>query len=68
MKIDDEGFKIKDSNLKGDLIIEFDIEFPNKNEVNKIKKELSQLLKTFGVESSIDSSNSNSKRVLLTKF
>ena len=27
MKINNEGFKVKDSNLKGDLIIEFEIEF-----------------------------------------
>lgn len=68
MKINDEGFKIKDTNLKGDLIIEFEIEFPNKNEIDKIKSKLSQLLKTINGESSVDSSNSNSKRVLLTKF
>lgn len=68
MKINNEGFKIKDSNLKGDLIIEFEIEFPDKNEIDKIKKELSKLLKTIGEESTINSSNSNSKRVLLMKF
>ena len=68
MKINNEGFIIKDTKLKGDLIIEFEIEFPTKSEVSVIKTDLTKLLNNISKESPRSSTNSNVKKVLLTNL
>lgn len=66
MKINNEGFIIKDSKFKGDLIIEFEIEFPTKSEISTIKTDLIKILSNISKENFNDVSDSNTKKILLT--
>lgn len=66
MKIMNEGFIIKDTKLKGDLIIEFEIEFPTKDSINQIRNNLSKILKTINNESKTNTTNSKTRKVSLT--
>ena len=57
MKISNEGFAIKNSKLKGDLIIEFDVEFPTTDNIKNIKTELSKILSTFTKDNEVTKTN-----------